>query len=104
MTAAEVSDVDPGAALAVLMVDPQVLRRFAYALELRIAGFHVMEASSIEEAMTLLKVSDDIGLVVVDRESAELVAWLREERSTVGVVFMNGATAPPQLVQHVSDR
>ena len=84
-------------ALTVLLVEPQVLLRFALALELRVAGFHVIEAANVDEACTLVRVSPEISVVVLGGTEASQARRLGNERSGVKVLPLAPAISPPKV-------
>jgi CheY-like chemotaxis protein len=79
------------------------LIRLDLADQLRSAGLIVIEASTGDEALTVLKANDAIDLVVSDirmpgaTDGMELAAWLRRERPKIKIVLVSGYTATQDM-------
>jgi CheY-like chemotaxis protein len=71
----------------VLIVEDELLIRLDLADQLRTAGLTVVEASTGDEALTVLKANDTVDLVVSDirmpgaTDGMELAAWLRRGKA-----------------------
>ena len=100
MTAAEGANRPHG---TVLVVEDELLIRLDLADQLRSAGLIVIEASTGDEALTVLKTNDAIDLVVSDirmpraTDGMELAAWLRRERPKIKIVLVSGYTATQDM-------
>jgi CheY-like chemotaxis protein len=87
----------------VLVVEDELLIRLDLADQLRSAGLIVIEASTGDEALTVLKANDAIDLVVSDirmpgaTDGVELAAWLRRERPKIKIVLVSGYTATQDM-------
>ncbi len=75
-----------------LMVEDEVLIRISVCDFLRNAGFTVIEAGSAREALAVLKVRDDIALVLTDihmsgaLEGVELIREIRKSYPAIKVI------------------
>ncbi len=83
----------------ILLVEDEVLIRLVIAEYLRGCGYKVVEASSADEALTVLgQVDIDIDVVFSDIEMPgsmdgfELSKWLRTHRPTVDVILTGSVT------------
>ena len=80
----------------ILVVEDEVLIRLDLAQQLRSGGFTVLEASTAHEAMTIIKATDGMALVVTDvRMPGEidglgLASWVRLERPGTKVIVLSG--------------
>jgi CheY-like chemotaxis protein len=87
----------------VLVVEDELLIRLDLADQLRSAGLIVIEASTGDEVLTVLKANDAIDLVVSDTrmpgatDGMELAAWLRRERPKIKIVLVSGYTATQDM-------
>jgi CheY-like chemotaxis protein len=87
----------------VLVVEDELLIRLDLADQLRRAGLTVVEASTGDEALTVLKANDTVDLVVSDirmpgeTDGMELAAWLRRERPKIKIVLVSGYTATQDM-------
>ena len=81
---------------SVLVVEDEVLIRLDLAAQIRAAGLTVFEAATADEALTILKSTDSIPLVVSDirmpggTDGLDLLGWLRRERPRVKVILISG--------------
>jgi len=97
MTAAERGKNRPRG--TVLVVEDEPLIRLDLADHLRSAGLAVVEASTGDEALTVLNANDAVVLVVSDMgmpgatDGIELAAWLRRERPKIKIVLVSGFSA-----------
>ena len=92
--------MNPGFALSkklpILIVEDEALIRAGLVLEFEIAGYHVHEAASADEAVVLLQSGLALGAVVTDLrmpgrlDGMGLVAWLREHRPGLPVIVATG--------------
>ena len=79
-----------------LIVEDEVLIRLDLADQLRLVGFKVIEASTGDEALTVLKSVDEISVVISDirmpgqTDGTTLAAWLRREMPRIKIVLMSG--------------
>ena len=87
----------------VLIVEDEVLIRLDLAAQLRSAGLTVLEASSGDEALTVLKAINTIALVVSDirmpgdTDGLDLVGWLRRKRPDIKIVLISGHVPAPSM-------
>jgi CheY-like chemotaxis protein len=87
----------------VLIVEDELLIWLDLAGQLRSAGLIVIEASTGDEALTILKANDAIDLVVSDirmpgaTDGMELAAWLRRERPKIRIVLVSGFAATQDM-------
>jgi two-component system, response regulator PdtaR len=87
----------------VLIVEDELLIRLDLADQLRSAGLIVIEASTGDEALTILKANDAIDFVVSDirmpgpTDGMELTAWLRRERPKIRIVLVSGFAATQDM-------
>ena len=87
----------------VLIVEDELLIRLDLADQLRTAGLTVVEASTGDEALTVLKANDTVDLVVSDirmpgaTDGMELAAWLRRERPKIKIVLVSGYAATQDM-------
>jgi CheY-like chemotaxis protein len=87
----------------VLIVEDELLIRLDLAGQLRSAGLIVIEASTGDEALTVLKANDAVDLVVSDirmpgaTDGMELAAWLRRERPKIKIVLVSGYAATQDM-------
>jgi CheY-like chemotaxis protein len=87
----------------VLVVEDELLIRLDLADQLRSVGLVVVEASTGDEALTVLKANDAVDLVVSDirmpgkTDGMELAAWLRRERPKIKIVLVSGYTATQDM-------
>lgn len=81
---------------AILVAEDEVLIRFVIADYLRECGFQVIEASSGDEAVSILASSVSVDLVFTDvqmpgsRDGFELAHWVRANRPGVPVLLTSG--------------
>jgi YesN/AraC family two-component response regulator len=67
------------------------------------AGLIVIEASTGDEALTVLKANDAVDLVVSDirmpgsTDGMELAAWLRKEKPNIKIVLVSGYAATQDM-------
>ena len=78
-----------GPATVVLVVDLDVLQRMDEGAELRREGFHVVEAATVTEAITLLQSrAVDIVLSQLDLEGSETLRdWVHNRRPSTAIVW-----------------
>jgi PleD family two-component response regulator len=78
-----------GPATVVLVVDLDVLQRMEEGAELRREGFHVVEAATVTEAITVLQSrAVDIVLSQLDLEDSEtLTDWVYNRRPSTAIVW-----------------
>ena len=78
-----------GLATVVLVVDQDVLHRMEEGAELRREGFHVVEAATVTEAITLLQSrAVDIVLSQLDLEGSETLRdWVHYRRPSTAIVW-----------------
>jgi CheY-like chemotaxis protein len=80
----------------VLVVEDEVLVRFALAEFLRDCGFRVLEAADADEAIALLRHDLAVQVVLTDVEMPGrlngfgLARWIREQRPAIRVVITSG--------------
>ena len=97
MTAAERGKIRPRG--TVLVVEDEPLIRLDLADHLRSAGLVVVETTTGDEALAVLKVNDAVDLVVSDirmpgaTDGIELSTWLRRERPKIKIVLVSGFSA-----------
>src|SRR5947209_9316117 len=83
-----------------LVVEDEVLIRLVLADELRMAGFHALEAADADEALALLAAAPEIGLVFTDirmpgsMDGLELSRQVRARWPHVKVIVASGAELP----------
>jgi two-component system, response regulator PdtaR len=83
----------------VLLTEDEVLVRMVAAMDLRDAGFEVIEAGNADEALQILNARADIGALVTDitmpgrRDGADLVRIVRAEFPETRVVVTSGVRA-----------
>ncbi len=95
----------------IMIVDDEVLIRFAVADYLRECGYHVVEAASGDEALALLQSSETprIGLVFSDVQMPgtidgfALARWVREHRSGLPVILTSGAARTADLAEELCE-
>ena len=81
---------------AILVAEDEVLIRFVIADYLRECGFQVIEASSGDEAVSILESTVSVDLVFTDvqmpgsRDGFELAQWVRANRPGVPVLLTSG--------------
>jgi CheY-like chemotaxis protein len=79
----------------ILIVEDEILIRLHMAEELRDAGFIVAEASGADEAIAVLKSTDEIGLVLTDirmpgtLDGIALAKWIRRERPNIRIALVS---------------
>jgi CheY-like chemotaxis protein len=102
-TNAPASDVNSFPVPKVLLVEDEVLLRLTTADELREEGFEVIEASSGDEAIALLKTAAPIDVVVTDiqmpgnTDGVGLAHFIAANRSELKVIMTSGdLRAPPK--------
>jgi len=84
-------------ATTVLVVEDDVLVRFATAADLRDAGYRVIEAATAEEARTALETREPVALVFSDIDlpgawqGTDLARWLRDYAPGVKVILTSSA-------------
>lgn len=82
----------------VLVIEDEVLVRMVIADYLRECGFRVVEASTADEGMRVLKTNERVDIVFSDVQMPgsfdgfELAQWLRRERPGVKVILTSGVT------------
>ena len=78
-----------GPATVVLVVDLDVLQRMEEGAELRREGFHVVEAATVTEAITVLQSrAVDIVLSQLDLEDSEtLTDWVYNRRPSTAIIW-----------------
>jgi len=87
----------------ILLVEDEVLIRFALADYLRSCGYQVIEAANAEEALMVLHTNQRIDLVFSDvripgsMDGFGLARWIRANRRHIKVVLSSGATRSAQL-------
>ena len=87
----------------VLVVEDETLIRMAVAECLRQAGFRVLEAAGVEEAISLLGAYNDIAVLFTDIQmpgplnGAALTRLARMHHPDVTVIATSGAPAPPGM-------
>ena len=80
----------------VLIVDDEVLIRIDLAEQVRSAGFAVIEASTAQEALEILKTGGSVALVITDirmpgdMDGLELAASIRLETPDIKVMIISG--------------
>ncbi|MFO1037743.1 MAG: response regulator [Geminicoccaceae bacterium] len=80
----------------ILVVEDEVLVRMVIADYLRGCGFHVIEAATADEAMTVLRSDEHVDLVFTDvqmpgsMDGFGLARWIRAERSGIRVIITSG--------------
>jgi len=80
----------------ILIVDAEVLVRLVVAEYLRECGFKVYEASSVEEARSILESERPVDIVLADvrlqgpTDGFGLSQWIRERRLGVRVILTSG--------------
>ncbi len=81
----------------ILIVEDEILVRMAIALQLRDAGYAVLEAADADEALRLVEASDAIDLVFSDvnmpgeMDGEALGRWLRHNRPHIKLLLTSGA-------------
>lgn len=111
MIAAGPIDVDsPDAPKTILVVEDEVLIRFAVADYLRACGYQVLEAANADEAVVLLDAADmKIDLVFSDvqmpgtRDGFGLARWIRSKRPGVRVMLTSGADRSAEIAGELCD-
>jgi len=84
----------------ILIVEDEILVRMAIALQLRDAGYIVIEAADADEALRLVETSDAIDLVFSDvnmpgqMDGEALGRWLRHNRPHIKLLLTSGAGWP----------
>jgi CheY-like chemotaxis protein len=84
----------------ILVVEDEVLIRIVLADELRMAGFHALEAADADEALVLLAAAPEIALVFTDirmpgsMDGLELSRHVRARWPHVKVIVASGAELP----------
>jgi DNA-binding NtrC family response regulator len=78
-----------GLTTVVLVVDQDVLQRMEEGAELRREGFHVVEAATVTEAITVLQSrAVDIVLSQLDLEDSEtLTDWVYNRRPSTAIIW-----------------
>ena len=80
----------------VLVVEDEVLIRLDLADHLRLAGFRVIEASSGDEALTVLKSIDTVSVMISDirmpgqTDGTALAMWVRREMPGIKIILVSG--------------
>jgi CheY-like chemotaxis protein len=81
---------------AILVVEDEILIRLDLAQQLRAAGYRILEASTGEEALTILQRVDTVDLVITDvrmpgkTDGLGLAAWLRRNLPRIKIVLVSG--------------
>lgn len=79
----------------ILIVEDEILIRLYMAEELRNAGFIVAEAAGADEAIAVLKNTNEIGLVLTDIrmpgtfDGIALAEWIRRERPFIKIALLS---------------
>jgi DNA-binding NtrC family response regulator len=100
--AAPDDQIRSGCAFVVLVVEDDVLARYALCDAFRYDGFTVLEASSFDEAKALLSSSVALDLVFIDLNipgegnGLTIAEFAKEHRPAVKVIFTSGR-APARL-------
>lgn len=88
---------------AVLLVEDEALIRMMLAVEFEDEGFEVHEASSADEAVTLLEAGLQVAAVITDvrmpgrMDGIGLTAWLADHRPGLPVVIISGFVTPSEI-------
>jgi DNA-binding response OmpR family regulator len=96
---------------SVLVVEGDVMIRLVVAAYLRECGFKVVEASSADEALTVLKTDRKIAIDVafVDMDIAGsldgfgLSQWIRRERAEIKIILASGAHRTAKEAGHLCE-
>jgi CheY-like chemotaxis protein len=87
-------------AARILVVEDEALIRVLIAEELRLAGFSVIEAGRADEALTYIKVGEQVDLVFSDIQTPgsldglQLAETLRDKYSDIPVILTSGNALP----------
>ena len=95
----------------VLMVEGDVMIRLVVAAYLRECGFKVIEASSADEALIVLKadgkVAIDVAFVDIDAagglDGFGLSQWIRRERAEIKIILASGAHRTAKEAGHLCE-
>jgi len=100
---ADTMPVENGDSLAkprILVVEDEVLIRLSMADELRDAGFMVVEASNVDEALAVLGADTNIEIVLTDirmpgrLNGLDLARWIRQNMSHIRVAIASANVEP----------
>jgi CheY-like chemotaxis protein len=93
----------------ILVVEDEVLIRLELADYLRACGYRVLEASSAEEAMTVMQTEHRVDLVFSDvqmpgpTDGFGLARWIRANRPGVKVILTSGVARSAALAGELCD-
>ena len=97
---------EQGTGSAILVVEDEVLVRMMIADELRNAGYTVLEASSADEALEVLRHTPKVGLVFTDlrmpgsMDGAKFAGFVRSAYPVLKIVLTSGESAAVDLAEH----
>jgi DNA-binding NtrC family response regulator len=93
----------------VLVVEDEILLRFALAEDLRNAGFHVIEAATGDEALSILHSGAPVDVMVSDvrmpgtLDGLALARTVRERFPSAKIISMSGHHLPRAEAEHALD-
>ena len=102
LNAAKITLLRPQLPASILVVEDDVLTRCAIADELRSEGFRVLEASSAEDAITILR-SFPVHLAFIDlhvpgpRDGMRVAHFARDRRPQPKILLTSGRVRPGQI-------
>jgi CheY-like chemotaxis protein len=102
VNAAKITPLRPQAAVSILVVEDDVLTRCVIADELRAEGYRVLEASTAQDAITILA-SVPVHLAFIDlnvpgpREGLRVAEAARRRQPPAKVILTSGKVRPEQL-------
>lgn len=89
---------ESSAPVRILVVEDEILIRLSMADDLRHAGYTVVEASNVDEALSVLSTTPDITLVVTDIrmpgrfDGLDLANWIRRHAPAIKVAIASANT------------
>ena len=92
---------------AVLVVEDEILIRFAIAEHLREHGFRVLEAGNGAEAVELLAADTPVDVVFTDIEiphrvdGITLLRWISKSQQRIPVILTSGRTSSAEAVRNI---
>ncbi len=93
----------------VLVVDDDELVREMMSTFLSLKGYHVIEAGTADEAMSLLNVPDPVDVVLTDvrmpgrLDGIGLASWIRDRRPEIRVLITSGYASAEERAVEVSN-
>jgi CheY-like chemotaxis protein len=93
----------PERARCVLVVEDEVLVRMSVGSYLRECGYHVIEAKTADEALTVLETNTAIDIVFSDiqmpgtMDGFALAQWLQRERPAIRVLLTSGVVKAAEV-------